>query len=132
MEYLPKRLIDINLLQNMVLQNPFIKEPSKRLLAYDNIPSITKEPIKIIKLDKQIEKIKTSGLDDIFPSLLNGLLFITMCLIMYSCRFLLGTYGEPVSSFNVLGTSRVHLGNLLGIWYHCRIMVHSTDILSGT
>jgi hypothetical protein len=85
MSYLPKRLIDINLLQNMVQQNPFTKEPTARLLAYD-VPKIVK-PIGISKVDKQIEKIKNSGFDEIGPSLLNGLLFIAICLIIYSVLY---------------------------------------------
>jgi hypothetical protein len=85
MSYLPKRLIDINLLQNMVQQNPFTKEPTARLLAYD-VPKIVK-PIGISKVDKQIQKIKNSGFDEIGPSLLNGLLFIVICLIIYSVLY---------------------------------------------
>ena len=86
MTYLPKRLIDINLLQNMVQQNPFTKEPTARLLAYD-VPKIVKPSIGISKVDKQIEKIKNSGFDEIGPSLLNGLLFIIVCLIIYSVLY---------------------------------------------
>jgi hypothetical protein len=85
MSYLPKRLIDINLLKNMVQQNPFTKEPTARLLAYD-VPKIVK-PIGISKVDKQIQKIKNSGFDEIGPSLLNGLLFIAVCLIIYSVLY---------------------------------------------
>ena len=86
MSYLPKRLIDINLLKNMVQQNPFTKEPTARLLAYD-VPKIVNPSIGISKVDKQIQKIKNSGFDDIGPSLLNGLLFITVCLIIYSVLY---------------------------------------------
>ena len=86
MSYLPKRLIDINLLQNMVSQNPFTKEPTSRLLAYD-VPTIVKPPSELLKVDKQIEKIKNSGFVEIGPSLLNGLLFIIICLIIYSVLY---------------------------------------------
>ena len=86
MSYLPKRLIDINLLQNMVSQNPFTKEPTSRLLAYD-VPTIVKPSIELLKVDKQIEKIKNSGFVEIGPSLLNGLLFIIICLIIYSVLY---------------------------------------------
>lgn len=83
MSYIPKRLIDINLLQNMVLNNPLVKDTPTRLIAYD-IPTITNVPIKICKIDKQIEKIKSGGYKKIGPNLLNGLLFISVCLIIYS------------------------------------------------
>ena len=86
MSYLPKRLIDINLLQNMVSQNPFTKEPTARLLAYD-VPTIVKPTINLSKVDKQIEKIKNSGFDEIGPSLINGLLFVIICLIIYSVLY---------------------------------------------
>lgn len=86
MSYLPKRLIDINLLQNMVSKNPLIKEPTTRLLSYD-VPTIVKPSIEISKVDKQIEKIKNSGFDQIGPSLLNGLLFVVICLIIYSVLY---------------------------------------------
>jgi hypothetical protein len=86
MSYLPKRLIDINLLQNMVSQNPFTKEPAARLLAYD-VPKIVKPPSELLKVDKQIQKIKNSGFEEIGPSLLNGLLFIIICLIIYSVLY---------------------------------------------
>ena len=86
MSYLPKRLIDINLLQNMVSKNPLIQEPNTRLLSYD-IPTIANPPIGVSKIDKQIEKIKNSGIEDIGPSLLNGLLFIVICIIIYSVLY---------------------------------------------
>ncbi len=87
MSYLPKRLIDINLLQNMVSKNPLIQEPTIRLLSYNDIPTITKPSIEISKIDKQIEKIKNSGIESIGPSLLNGLLFIVICIIIYSVLY---------------------------------------------
>lgn len=86
MSYLPKRLIDINLLQNMVSKNPLLQEPNTRLLTYD-VPTIVKTPIGLSKIDKQIEKIKDSGFDEIGPSLLNGLVFIVICIIIYSVLY---------------------------------------------
>ena len=85
MSYVPKRLIDINLLQNMVSLNPLINKPSSRLLTYD-IPIIN-TPIKtqkIVSLGEKIDKIKTGGFEKIGYSLLNGLMFITVCIIIYS------------------------------------------------
>ena len=83
MSYIPRRLIDINLLQNMVLNNPLVKDTPTRLISYD-IPTITNAPIKIFKMDKQIEKIKSGGYKKIGPTLLNGFLFIAVCIIIYS------------------------------------------------
>lgn len=86
MSYLPKRLIDINLLQNMLSKNPLIQEPNTRLLSYD-IPTIGNPPIGMSKIDKQIEKIKNSGIEGIGPSLVNGLVFIVICIIIYSVLY---------------------------------------------
>ena len=88
MSYLPKRLIDVNLLQNMVLQNPLTKEPTARLLAYD-VPKISTNTnsIQLTKIDKQIQKIKSSGFDQIGPSLINGILLITTCVLIYSVLY---------------------------------------------
>ncbi len=74
MSYVPKRLIDMNILQNMALNN----QPS-RLLNYE-LPNI---PIKVNRVDKEIEKIKTVGVKKIGPSILNGVVFIGTCLLIY-------------------------------------------------
>ena len=83
MTYIPKRLIDINLLQNMVRNNPLVNDTPTRLIAYD-IPTITNAPIKLSQIDKKIEQIKNGGYKKIGPNLLNGFLFISVCIIIYS------------------------------------------------
>jgi hypothetical protein len=82
MSYIPKRLIDVNLLQNMVLSNPLIKEIPTRLISYD-IPIVTNAPIKLSKVEKQIEQIKSGGFKKIGPGLLNGIVFVLVCLLIY-------------------------------------------------
>jgi hypothetical protein len=84
MSYVPKRLIDINLLQNMVSLNPLVGNPSTRLLTYVPIINNPIKSEKIISLGEKIDKIKTGGFEKIGYSLLNGLMFITVCIIIYS------------------------------------------------
>jgi hypothetical protein len=83
MSYIPKRLIDMNLLINMSQNNPLVKDMPTRLIAYD-IPIITNTSLKVFKIEKQIENIKSGGFKKIGPNLLNGILFIIVCLIIYS------------------------------------------------
>lgn len=78
MSYVPKRLIDMNILQNMVLKNPMLNSNS-RLLTYD-VPNM---PMKVNLVDKEIERIKIGGVKKIGPSLLNGILFVVTCLLIY-------------------------------------------------
>jgi hypothetical protein len=78
MSYVPKRLIDMNILQNMVLKNPMLNSNS-RLLTYD----VANMPMKVNLVDKEIERIKIGGVKKIGPSLLNGILFVVTCLLIY-------------------------------------------------
>ena len=78
MSYVPKRLIDMNILQNMALNNHTLNTPS-RLLNYE-LPNI---PIKVNRVDKEIERIKTGGVKKIGPSILNGVVFVGTCLLIY-------------------------------------------------
>jgi hypothetical protein len=78
MSYVPKRLIDMNILQNMVLKNPMLNSNS-RLLTYD----VANMPMKVNLVDKEIERIKIGGVKKIGPSLLNGILFVLTCLLIY-------------------------------------------------
>ncbi len=80
MTYVPKRLIDINILQNMAQNNPVLQNTQTRLLNYELPKSI---PIKVNKVEKEIERIKTGGVKKIGPSLLNGILFVVTCLLIY-------------------------------------------------
>ncbi len=82
MSYIPKRLIDVNLLQNMIVNNPLIEETPIRLISYD-IPIATNAPLKLSKVEKQIEKIKSGGFKKIGPALLNGVVFVVVCLLIY-------------------------------------------------
>ncbi len=79
MTYVPRRLIDMNILQNMALNNPVLQNTQTRLLNYElpkNIPQVN-------KVEKEIERIKTGGVKKIGPSILNGILFIVTCLLIY-------------------------------------------------
>jgi hypothetical protein len=78
MSYVPKRLIDMNILQNMVLKNPMLNSNS-RLLTYD----VANMPMKVNLVDKEIERIKIGGVKKIGPSLLNGILFVVTSLLIY-------------------------------------------------
>jgi hypothetical protein len=73
MSYVPRRLVDINILQNMALN----REPA-RLMNYE-IP----KSIKTNKIEKEIEKIKSGGYKKIGPGLLNGIIFVSICLLIY-------------------------------------------------
>jgi hypothetical protein len=74
MSYVPRRLIDMNVLQNMALNN----QPS-RLLNYE----LQNIPIKVNRVENEIERIKTGGVKKIGPSILNGLVFVGTCLLIY-------------------------------------------------
>ncbi len=74
MSYVPRRLVDMNILQNMALN----KEPA-RLMNYE-MPVIS---IKTNKIEKEIEKIKSGGYKKIGPGLLNGIIFVSICLLIY-------------------------------------------------
>jgi hypothetical protein len=78
MSYVPKRLIDMNVLQNMARNNSTLNTPS-RLLNYE-LPNI---PIKVNRVDNEIERIKTGGVKKIGPSILNGVVFVGTCLLIY-------------------------------------------------
>ncbi len=80
MSYVPKRLVDINILQNMALNNHMINNGQTRLINYEVPVGI---PIKPNKIEKEIEKIKSGGFKKIGPSLLNGIIFISICLLIY-------------------------------------------------
>lgn len=79
MSYVPKRLIDMNILQNMALNNQVLNNTQSRLLNYE-LPNI---PIKVNRVDKEIDKIKTGGFKKIGPSILNGVVFVGICLLIY-------------------------------------------------
>jgi hypothetical protein len=74
MSYVPKRLIDMNILQNMARNNQ-----QSRLLNYD-LPNI---PINVNRVENEIERIKTGGVKKIGPSILNGVVFVGTCLLIY-------------------------------------------------
>jgi hypothetical protein len=78
MSYVPKRLIDMNILQNMALNNQMLNT-STRLLNYEQ-PNIH---MNVNRVDKAIDRIKTGGVKKIGPSLLNGILFVSICLLIY-------------------------------------------------
>lgn len=71
MSYVPKRLIDMNVLHNMARNN----QPS-RLLNYEI-------PMKVNRVENEIERIKTVGVKKIGPSILNGVVFVGTCLLIY-------------------------------------------------
>ena len=71
MSYVPKRLIDMNVLQNMTRNNQ-----TSRLLDYEI-------PIKVNRVENEIERIKTGGVKKIGPSILNGVVFVGTCLLIY-------------------------------------------------
>jgi hypothetical protein len=74
MSYVPKRLIDIDILQNMTRNNQ-----TSRLLNYE-LPNI---PMKVNRVENEIERIKTGGVKKIGPSILNGVVFVGTCLLIY-------------------------------------------------
>jgi hypothetical protein len=80
MSYVPRRLIDMNILQNMALNNPMLNNTQSRLLNYELPKNI---PIKVNTVEKEIEKIKTGGVKKIGPSILNGVVFVVTCLLIY-------------------------------------------------
>lgn len=74
MSYVPKRLIDINILQNMTRNNQ-----TSRLLNYE----FSNIPMKVNRVENEIERIKTGGVKKIGPSILNGVVFVGTCLLIY-------------------------------------------------
>jgi hypothetical protein len=61
----------MNVLQNMAVNN----QPS-RFLDYEI-------PMKVNRVDKEIERIKTGGVKKIGPTILNGVVFVGTCLLIY-------------------------------------------------
>ena len=74
MSYVPKRLIDINILQNMTRNNQ-----TSRLLNYE----FSNIPMNVNSVENEIERIKTVGVKKIGPSILNGVVFVGTCLLIY-------------------------------------------------
>jgi hypothetical protein len=64
----------MNILQNMARNNQ-----QSRLLNYD-LPNI---PINVNRVENEIERIKTGGVKKIGPSILNGVVFVGTCLLIY-------------------------------------------------
>jgi len=71
MSYVPKRLIDIELLKHIITQKPVLA------IEAPIVPVLS-------KLEKKISQIKTGGFEKIGSSLLNGLLFLGICVVIYS------------------------------------------------
>lgn len=80
MSYVPRRLIDMNILQNMALNNPMLHNTQSRLLNYELPKNI---PIKVNRVENEIERIKSGGVKKIGPSILNGVVFVGTCLLIY-------------------------------------------------
>lgn len=81
--YIPKRLIDTNLILQLMKKNNI--QPNKRLISFETpISNSTPIPINInFKLEKKIEKMKDNILYEMTPSIINGLLFISVSLLIY-------------------------------------------------
>jgi hypothetical protein len=91
-DYIPTRLIDPKIISQLFNNNPLVTEGPSRLLIYD-LPKKSVIPVKTIdfnsetdfrnNIDKKISKIKTSAFKKLLPDLINGILFISVCLIIY-------------------------------------------------
>ena len=82
--YIPKRLIDTNILLQLMKKNPILDKADSRLIAYDiPLPKSSTIIKTTSKLEKKIEKLKDNMLYEMTPSIINGLLFITICLLIY-------------------------------------------------
>ena len=82
--YITKRLIDTNILLHLMKKNPILDKTNTRLIAYDVPITKTTSSMNITsKLEKKIEKMKDNMLYEMTPSIINGLLFISICLIIY-------------------------------------------------
>ncbi len=82
MSYLPKRLIDVNILHQLINKNPLLQKNNTRLIAYD-MPLPNPKDLLPSKIEQKIEKVKDTVFTEMTPSLLNGFLFIFICLIIY-------------------------------------------------
>ncbi len=84
MEYTPSRLIDTNILSQLMMKNPIINKTHSRLIAFDMPLPNPDEALKITsKIEKKIEMVKDNAMYEMTPTLLNGFLFISICLIIY-------------------------------------------------
>ena len=72
MSYVPKRLIDVDILKHMVSHKP--------LLALEAAPILDKISI----IEKKMDQIKIGGVEKIGSSLLNGIMFVGICIVIYS------------------------------------------------
>lgn len=81
--YVPKRLIDTNILSQLIHKNSVSKKANSRLLSYTTqvpIPLISKNTLQ---LEKRIDKLKDNALYKMTPSIINGILFVSICLLIY-------------------------------------------------
>jgi hypothetical protein len=83
MAYIPNRLIDTNILSHLMIKNPILEKTNTRLIAFDfPLPKPT-EVITTTSVEKTIEKVKDNAFSEMTPGLLNGFLFVSICLIIY-------------------------------------------------
>ncbi len=82
--YIPKRLIDTNILSQLITKNPILNKIDTRLIAYDmDMPKQNIVIPNVSKLEKKIDKLKNTMMSEMTPTLINGILFIITCLLIY-------------------------------------------------
>lgn len=82
--YIPTRLIDPTILNQLFIKNPVLDKVNSRLIAYDlPIKADISNTLKINKIDKKINSVKDDIIYEMNPSLLNGIIFISICLLIY-------------------------------------------------
>lgn len=83
--YIPKRLIDTNILLELIKKNPILDKSNTRLIAYELPISNTTNVFNkaTSKLEKKLEKLKENMIYEMTPTLINGILFISICLLIY-------------------------------------------------
>lgn len=88
MNYTPNRLIDPKILTELLQNNPLISKGPTRLLLYNTKLTQDVIPNKDIDissniLNNKISRIKKGVYKKILPDLINGILFISICLLIY-------------------------------------------------
>lgn len=82
--YIPKRLIDTNILIQLMKKNPILEKANTRLIAFDApLPKPSNIISSATKIEKKIEKLKDNIMYEMTPSIINGLVFVVICLLIY-------------------------------------------------
>lgn len=82
MKELKNRLIDSNIIQQMLQRNPLLDTFQSRLVTYD-FPTTETVASKLIQVNNEMSQFKTAQINNLMPNLWNGILFVGIVLFLY-------------------------------------------------